>query len=93
RQQVALQVSDEGPGIDPADLPDLFERFYKGDRSRNRSDSGSGLGLSIVKQLVELHGGQAQAALPESGGLQMTIRLPVAAVPATLAPTPSVAHR
>ncbi|MCP4389879.1 MAG: HAMP domain-containing protein, partial [Gammaproteobacteria bacterium] len=46
RQQVALQVSDEGPGIDPADLPDLFERFYKGDRSRNRSDSGSGLGLS-----------------------------------------------
>ncbi len=82
RQHVTLQVSDEGPGIDPADLPDLFERFYKGDRSRSRSDSGSGLGLTIVKQLVELHGGQVQAALPESGGLQVTIRLPVAGLSA-----------
>ncbi len=78
QQHVTLQVSDEGPGIDPANLPDLFDRFYKGDRSRSRNASGSGLGLSIVKQLVELHGGQAQAALPESGGLQVTIRLPLA---------------
>lgn len=78
RQQVALQVTDEGPGIDPADLPALFERFFKGDRARSRSDSGSGLGLSIVKQLVELHGGQVQAGLPESGGLQVTVRLPAA---------------
>lgn len=79
RQQVILQVSDQGPGIDPGDLPDMFERFYKGDRSRSRNDSGSGLGLSIVKQLVDLHGGQVQAALPESGGLQVTIWLPTAA--------------
>ncbi len=84
RQYVTLQVSDEGPGIDPADLPDLFERFYKGDRSRSRNDSGSGLGLSIVKQLVELHGGQVSASLPESGGLQVTISLPMAIdVPST----------
>jgi signal transduction histidine kinase len=81
RQQVTLQVSDEGPGIDPADLPDLFERFFKGDRARSRSESGSGLGLSIVRQLVELHGGHIEAALAESGGLQVTIRLPVAAAP------------
>ena len=60
-QQVMLQVSDEGPGIDPADLPELFERFFKGDRARSRDDSGSGLGLSIVKQLVELHGGHVHA--------------------------------
>lgn len=78
RRHVTLQVSDEGPGIDPGDLPDLFERFYKGDRSRNRSAGGSGLGLSIVKKLVELHGGQVEAALPEPGGLQVTIRLPLA---------------
>jgi signal transduction histidine kinase len=77
-QQVTLQVSDEGPGIDPADLSELFERFFKGDRARNRNDSGSGLGLSIVKQLVELHGGQVQADLTESGGLQVTVRLPAA---------------
>ncbi len=82
-QQVMLQVTDEGSGIDPADLPNLFERFYKGDRSRSRKESGSGLGLSIVKQLVELHGGQVQAALPESGGLQVTFWLPLAAVEPT----------
>lgn len=76
RQTVVLQVTDEGTGIDPAGLPDLFERFYKGDRARSRSESGSGLGLSIVKQLVELHGGQVEASLPESGGLQVSIRLP-----------------
>ena len=76
RQQVMLHVSDQGPGIDPADLPDLFTRFFKGDRARSRNDSGSGLGLSIVKQLVELHGGQVQAGLLKSGGLQVTIRLP-----------------
>jgi signal transduction histidine kinase len=93
QQHVMLRVSDEGSGIDPDDLPDLFERFYKGDRSRSRDASGSGLGLSIVKQLVELHGGQVQAALAESGGLQVTIWLPVAAAPATPAPTPSTAHR
>ena len=85
RQQVMLRVADEGPGIDPADLPDLFERFYKGDRSRSRNASGSGLGLSIVKQLVELHGGQVQAALPKGGGLQITIFLPLAAAPARVA--------
>ena len=77
-QQVTLQVADEGQGIDPTDLPDLFEPFFKGDRARSRNDSGSGLGLSIVKQLVELHGGQVQAGLPESGGLQVTVWLPAA---------------
>jgi signal transduction histidine kinase len=78
RKWVIMQVSDEGPGINPADLPILFERFFKGDRARSRGDSGSGLGLSIVKQLVELHGGQIDAALPKSGGLQVTIQLPLA---------------
>ncbi len=93
RRQVMLRVADEGPGIDPADLPDLFERFYKGDRSRSRNESGSGLGLSIVKQLVELHGGKVQADLPESGGLAITIWLPVAQETAVPTKKPSVAKR
>ncbi len=93
RRQVMLRVGDEGPGIDPADLPDLFERFYKGDRSRSRNESGSGLGLSIVKQLVELHGGKVQADLPESGGLAITIWLPVAQETAVPTKKPSVAKR
>lgn len=86
RQQVMMRVSDQGPGIDPVDLPDMFERFYKGDRSRSRNDSGSGLGLSIVKQLVDLHGGKVQAALPASGGLQVTIWLPAASANSVKAP-------
>ncbi len=77
KQWVRLQVADEGPGIDSAELPVLFERFFKEDKARSRSDGGSGLGLSIVKQLVELHGGQIEAALPEAGGLVVTIRLPM----------------
>jgi signal transduction histidine kinase len=76
---VWLAVTDEGPGIDPADLPNFFERFWKGDRSRSRSSAyaGSGLGLSIVRQIVELHGGRVQASLPDEGGMQVTIILPV----------------
>jgi signal transduction histidine kinase len=86
-QDVWLAVTDQGPGIDPADLPNFFERFWKGDRSRARSltTSGSGLGLSIVRQIVELHGGRVEAALPDEGGLQVTIILPVAGP----APSPS----
>ncbi len=83
---VQLIVSDQGPGIDPDDLPYFFEPFWKGDRARvrdhsvYRDGSGSGLGLSIVRQLVELHGGQVQASLPEEGGLRVTITLPASAV-------------
>jgi len=79
-QDVWLAVTDQGPGIDPADLPNFFERFWKGDRSRTRggaTSSGSGLGLSIVRQIVELHGGRVQASLPDEGGMQVTVILPV----------------
>lgn len=95
QQEVQLVVSDQGPGVDPADLPFFFERFWKGDRARVRADvqtrsqsqsayrdgGGSGLGLSIVRQLVELHGGRVEASLPEQGGLQVTITLPAGGDP------------
>ena len=51
--QVEISVTDTGPGIDPQDLPYLFDRFYRADKSRSRSSGGSGLGLAIVKKLVE----------------------------------------
>jgi two-component system sensor histidine kinase BaeS len=79
-QDVWLAVTDQGPGIDPADLPNFFERFWKGDRSRTRAGAhsgGSGLGLSIVRQIAELHGGRVQASLPDEGGMQVTVILPV----------------
>lgn len=55
---VQVQVDDSGEGIHPQDLPHVFERFYRGEKSRSRSTGGSGLGLAIVRGLVEAHGGQ-----------------------------------
>lgn len=53
---VTIEVSDNGPGISDASIPRLFERFYRVEKSRNRNDGGSGLGLSIAKHIVEAHG-------------------------------------
>jgi signal transduction histidine kinase len=55
---VEVSVTDTGAGIPPEDLPLIFERFWRGEKSRSRSSGGSGLGLAIAKQLVELHGGR-----------------------------------
>ena len=59
---VALSVEDQGPGIDPEHLPHVFDRFYKADQARTGADGGSGLGLSIVKAIVERHGGHIAVA-------------------------------
>jgi histidine kinase len=62
---VAIAVADTGIGIAPAHLPHVFDRFYRVDRSRARASGGSGIGLTIVRHLVEAHGGSVRA---ESGG-------------------------
>lgn len=73
---VELVVADTGPGIRPADLPHLFERFYRADPARGRA-GGSGLGLAIAKQWVEAHNGTIRAANRTAGGAEFTVRLPV----------------
>jgi two-component system sensor histidine kinase BaeS len=78
--RIRIAVTDEGPGIAPADLPYVFERFWKADRSRGLRDaSGSGLGLSIAQRLVEAHGGQIAVASPPGEGATFTIELVVRA--------------
>jgi len=76
---IAISVSDRGPGIPAAELPRIFERFYRVDRSRTRDPrdpGGTGLGLSIVKHLVELHGGKVTARNRDGGGTIVTVHLP-----------------
>ncbi|OZM73476.1 two-component sensor histidine kinase [Amycolatopsis antarctica] len=69
-----VEVSDSGPGIADADLPKVFDRFYRS--SEARTLPGSGLGLSIVQQAAERHGGAAYAGNVPGGGALLTIRLP-----------------
>ena len=75
--QVHLRISDTGEGIAPEDLPLIWERFYKGDKSRTRSQGGTGLGLAIVKQIVEGHGGQINVESKLKEGTTFNIVLPI----------------
>src|SRR5439155_169970 len=59
-REVEISVSDTGKGIGPADLPHVFERFYRADRSRTRGSGGTGLGLAIARHIVEAHGGRTR---------------------------------
>ncbi len=78
---VKISVSDTGNGINPDFLPFIFDRFRQGDGSSTRRNGGLGLGLSIVRHLVELHGGTVSAESPGEGeGATFTITLPPAAV-------------
>lgn len=78
--EAILRVSDTGIGIPYRDLPYIFERFYVVDRSRARDISGVGLGLSIVKHIVEAHGGTITAESMLGSGTKFTARLPFASV-------------
>ena len=75
--QIVLTVSDNGQGIDPSFLPHIFEIFRQAESGTNRSQAGMGIGLAVVQQLVELHGGSVSAASQGVGkGATFTIRLP-----------------
>jgi len=64
---VRLEVRDTGIGVDAAELPRIFDRFYRADTSRSRAAGGSGLGLAIVKWIVEEHGGRIECRSDSTG--------------------------
>lgn len=71
-----ISVCDNGPGIPEEEIPRLFERFHRTDVSRARNTGGAGLGLSIVKAIVDAHGGELEVKNRLAGGAQFTIYLP-----------------
>ena len=82
-----IEVSDTGIGIDPSELPHIFERFYRGSRNNEARGSGSGLGLAIVRSIVEMHGGRVAVESRIGQGSRFTVTLP--RDPRTVAGTPA----
>jgi two-component system OmpR family sensor kinase len=75
RRHVLLTVTDDGPGISPDLLPDIFERFARGDSSRSRAAGSTGLGLAIVAAVVQAHDGRVDVA-SRRGWTRFTVALP-----------------
>ncbi|MGH8613438.1 MAG: response regulator [Gammaproteobacteria bacterium] len=87
--QVVLRVRDTGVGIPAETLPYVFDLFTQGDRALDRTQGGLGIGLALVKKLVELHGGQVEASSPGPGqGSEFTLRLPTHRGPPALVAAP-----
>ncbi|NEB37145.1 HAMP domain-containing histidine kinase [Streptomyces sp. SID14515] len=78
---VVIEVTDTGSGIPAEDLPHVFDRFWRAEKSRSRRTGGSGLGLAIVRKLVEAHGGTVEVTSTEGEGSTFTLRLPAGTEP------------
>ncbi|GAC1605454.1 MAG: hypothetical protein NVS3B2_11960 [Ramlibacter sp.] len=91
---VRMSVRDEGAGIDPTFLPHVFDLFAQGDQTLDRSQGGLGIGLTLVKHLVELHGGRVAASSAGAGkGAEVSVWLPAQPQATQPAPGPLPTHR
>lgn len=77
--QVEVRVSDQGPGIPPNEQEHIFKPFFRGADAQAKQTRGSGLGLSVVREIVQAHGGGVSVASAPGGGATFTVRLPIAA--------------
>jgi two-component system OmpR family sensor kinase len=84
-----LEVRDHGRGLPPGDPAELFERFWRAEKGRERGSAGAGLGLAIVAAIVDGHGGSVSAANADGGGASFVIRLPAHRPAAVASPQPS----
>jgi len=75
---IEVSVSDTGLGIDPEDLPHIFERFYRAEKSRSRATGGAGIGLAVVREVARAHGGEVTAESVPGRGSTFRLRLPAA---------------
>jgi len=88
---VQLSVRDRGRGIDPEDLPHVFEAFYRGRYAVDRQIHGNGLGLSLVKRIAEAHGGRVTVQSAPGEGATFTLHLPAAIPDPAPQPLPDAA--
>jgi len=75
--RLEVSVADTGEGIPAEDLPNIFERFYRVDKSRARGTGGSGLGLTIARRLIEAHGGTIEARSEQGKGSRFSFTIPI----------------
>ena len=88
-----VRVRDSGPGIAAEELPHVFERFYRADKSRSRNIEGTGLGLAIVRSIVQAHGGAVEVESARGTGTTFALRLPLdRSSPSHGAPAPPPVH-
>ena len=78
KNYVSLIIEDTGIGIDPEDMPHIFERFYRGEKSRSKNSSGLGIGLSIVKELLYMQNGKIEVESKKNKGSKFTVNFPFA---------------
>jgi len=83
---VRITVTDHGPGIPAADLPHIFEPFYRGTDAVERQIQGHGLGLSLVRRIVVAHGGKVSVSTRPGAGTSFTITLPATAADTSASP-------
>ncbi|HNG22221.1 MAG TPA: ATP-binding protein, partial [Candidatus Obscuribacter sp.] len=75
--KVSVRIQDTGVGIEPADLPHIFERFYRADKARTRETGGTGLGLAITREIIARHHGTVDVESTVGKGSSFTIQLPL----------------